>query len=416
MAKNIVIIGGGVIGYCTAYYLAQSGHKVTILEKSMERDGCSYGNAGMIVPSHFIPFVAPGIIKKGLKWMLKRDSPFSIKPRLNLDLFRWVWHVYNNANKSHVKHTAPILASLSQWSRELFSDLNNSLPDDFDFKEKGLLMLYKSAEAEAEEIETAELAGKLGIKTQVLTNEELSQLDGGAEYNVRGAVYYPNDAFLDPMRFMISLEKSLLQMGVTIENGCVVNRVSSDHKVVRSVATNKGEYEADEFVLCAGIYSSLLAKSLGLNLPMQGGKGYSITLENPGPLPEICSILLEARVAITPIGNSLRLAGTMEIAVLDFKISRKRVEGYLKSVQNYLPDYKYSDLENGQVWVGLRPCSPDGLPFIGRTSKFSNLLVGTGHAMLGLSLAPATGKLLTDIINEEAISLDINHFSPDRFN
>jgi D-amino-acid dehydrogenase len=186
--------------------------------------------------------------------------------------------------------------------------------------------------------------------------------------------------------------------------------------MITGAHSNDSSFEADEFVISAGVYSSILAKKLGIYLPMQGGKGYSVTIKKPESLPEICSILVESRVAVTPMSGNLRLAGTMEIAGLDQSISKNRVNGYLKSVENYLPDFKYEKMDYKGIWVGLRPCSPDGIPYIGRTKKYKNLIFATGHSMMGLSLGPVSGKIISDIVSNRNDFPDLNQLTPDRFN
>lgn len=416
MSKSVVIIGGGIIGYCSAYYLSQAGHQVTVVDDRRDMKGCSYENAGMIVPSHVVPLASPGSMKKGLIWLLKNDSPFYIKPRLNFDLLHWGWLFSKHANSRHVNKYAPVLASLNNDSRDLYEELSRSMGDNFSHKSKGLMMLFQSASAEMEELEAAKLARSVGIEAQILNGEEVSAIDKGTRYNVRGAVYYPGDAFLDPAILMNLLERHLTNKGVNICKGISITDIEYSKKRIIGVNSTEKSFEAQEYVISAGVYSSILAKELGMYLPMQGGKGYSITIVKPETLPEICSILVESKVAITPMSGNLRLGGTMEIAGFDESISYKRVDNYLRSVEDYLPDFKFNNMDKKEVWVGLRPCSPDGIPYIGRTNNYKNLIFATGHSMMGLSLGPITGKIVSDIVNEIDGFSDINQFSPDRFN
>ena len=415
MGKKVIIIGGGIIGYCSAYFLSETGHQVTIIEKSNETDGCSHWNAGMVVPSHFIPLASPGIIKKGLKWMLRNDSPFYIKPRMNLELLKWGLLFYKHANSNHVSKYAPILADLNNRSRDIYNHFDAVFKDDFSYKAKGLLMLYQSKEAEKEESMVMEMAHQVGIEAKYLSCDELNELDHGTRYDVRGSIYYPGDTFMDPGKFMAILKNKLLENGVTIHKGVGVSSFEKSNNRVSKVIAGEISFEGDEIVITAGVYSSSLAKKLNINLPMQGGKGYSITLEKPDTLPEICSILVESKVAVTPFSGNLRLAGTMEIAGLDLSVNNKRVNGYLKSVEKYMPEFPYTNMPDDTAWSGLRPCSPDGIPYIGRTKRYSNLTFATGHSMMGLSLGPVSGNIVADIINEKDKDHHLSQLSPDRF-
>ncbi len=415
MGKKIIVIGGGIIGYCTAYFLAGSGHDVTILERSREDDSPSYHNAGMVVPSHFIPLASPGIIKKGLKWMLRADSPFYIKPRLDTALVRWCWQFYRHANAGHVSRAAPLLADMNQLSRRLFQEIAGELDERVHFKPDGLLMLYDTKKGEEEVKEEARMAASLGIENKMLDNSQLNELDKRITYTAKGAVYYPGDAFLNPAVWMNALEVKLKSMGVEIVKGQEVGNFGYKNKKVHRVLVGDRYFEAEEFVLAAGIDSVELAKIAGSDIPMQGGKGYSVTIDNPIKMPGICSILTEARVAVTPMGNTLRVAGTMEIAGNDVSVNRKRVEGYLKSVERYIPDISYDMLKDKTAWAGLRPCSPDGLPYIGRFKRYPNLIAATGHAMMGLSLGPVTGLIVADMVNDKISSIPLEQLNPDRY-
>ena len=276
-------------------------------------------------------------------------------------------------------------------------------------------MLYATHKGEEEEKETAKVAASLGIEAKNLNNSELNELDSNISYKAKGAVYYPGDAFLDPAAFMKSLEINLKSRGVEIMKGMAVRDFIYENRKIHSVLAGDRFFEADEFVLSAGIDSADLAQKAGLYIPMQGGKGYSVTIDNPGKMPGICSILTAARVAVTPMGNKLRLAGTMEFAGKDVSVNRKRVEGYLKSVAQYIPDISYGILKDKTVWAGLRPCSPDGLPYIGRFNRYPNLIAATGHAMMGLSLGPVTGLIVTDLVNNKMPSIPVRRLHPDRF-
>ena len=417
LSKHIVIIGGGVIGLTSAWYCTQRGHRVTVIDRNpKERDGCSFGNAGMIVPSHFIPLAAPGMIKLGLKWMWNPESPFYIRPRVSWELLSWLWRFKNACSSSHVKKSAPLLRDLHLASRACFQNLTTELADDFSLTPNGLLMLCQSRQAFDEEAETAQLANRLNVEAQVLDAQATAEKDPSIEMNVTGSVYYPRDCHLSPNRLMECLQSELSAKGCQFlwDTDCTEFRLQN--RKVSAVSTPQGAIDADEFIICGGVWSSELGRQLQLDLPMQAGKGYSVTLEQPCQQPSICSILTEARVAVTPMGSSLRFGGTMEISGLNQSISQSRVRGIIKSIPDYFPKFKQADFEHCQPWSGLRPCSPDGLPYLGRTDKWENVIVSTGHAMMGISLAPITGRCVAELADGQQPEIaGFELLSPDRY-
>lgn len=413
---HIGIIGSGIIGLSCAYACVQRGHRVTLIDRNPEqRDGCSFGNAGMVVPSHFIPLAAPGMVALGLKWMWNPESPFYIKPRLDAALLRWSWNFWKAATPEHVRRSAPLIRDLSLASRAAFVELSRQDGLEFGFVERGLLMLCKSSHTLDEESKTAEQSRALGIPAEILDAGQLARLEPGVTMDVAGAVYFPKDCHLSPSRLMSALQARLLASGTRFLWGTEVTGWSLAPGRIEAVETSAGRIEADEFVLAGGSWSPDTGQGLGLDLPMQAGKGYSLTLTQPRQLPKICSIFTEARVAVTPMGDTLRFGGTMEIAGLNEDINPVRVQGIIKSVPKYYPAFVPSDFNGIQPWRGLRPCSPDGLPYLGRTRKHSNLVVASGHAMMGLSLGPITGRLVAQLIAGEKPSIDLSLLSPDRY-
>ncbi len=431
MSKRVLIVGGGVIGLCTAYYCAQRGFAVTVLERDpASGDGCSFGNAGMVVPSHIVPLAAPGAVALALRWMWNPASPFYLKPRLDADLFSWGVKFWRAANAGHVRRAAPLLRDLLLASRKCFEELAALPGVDFGLAKNGLLMLCQEQHTLDEEARTAELARSLGIPAEVLDSKQTAALDPGACLDIAGAVYFPLDCHLTPGRFMAVLQQQCEQAGVKFIWNSEVADWRIENRRIRAAkagtprcgvqtaqrAVPTGEIEADEFILCGGSWSPLLARKLGLDLPIQAGKGYSLTLPKPRQLPQICSILVEARVAVTPMDGALRVGGTMEIAGLNEDVNPVRVRGIVKSFCRYFPEFRTEDFDGIQPWRGLRPCSPDGLPYVGRTRKFENVSLATGHSMMGMSLGPVTGRLMAEILAGEKPATDIALLSPDRYN
>jgi D-amino-acid dehydrogenase len=415
-SKQVLILGGGVIGLCIANEALSRGHSVTLLERGPENhDSCSLGNAGMVVPSHFIPLAAPGAVALGLKWMWNPKSPFYIKPRLDAALFSWAWKFFRSATAAHVARSAPLIRDLSLRSRALFAAMARRPEGDFGFTERGLLMFCKTAQSLEAEAHMAEEARALGIPAEVMSSEAVARLDPGVRYDVAGAVYFPKDCHLDPARFVAGLTRSVRERGAALHFNTPVTGWSTSGGRVTGVKTLQGEHRADEYVLAGGSWSPGMARDLGLTLPMQAGKGYSLTLPKPRQLPALCSIFTEARIAVTPMGGSLRFGGTMEIAGLDERINPVRVQGIIESVPRYFPEFRTEDFTGIQPWRGLRPCTPDGMPYLGRLQRWPNVIAATGHAMMGLSLGPVTGELVGELLSGGKPSIDLSLLAPERF-
>ncbi|MBL9189219.1 MAG: FAD-dependent oxidoreductase [Opitutaceae bacterium] len=415
-SKRVVILGAGVIGLCCARELVARGHRVTVVERLPEdRDGCSFGNAGMIVPSHFIPLAAPGMTARALKWMFNRKSPFYIRPRLSAELIGWGVRFMRAANADHVARCAPVLRDLSLASRALYEQLADETDNDFGLVRRGLLMLCKSQHALDDEAGVAIRARELGVAAEVVSAVRAAELDPDVRMTIAGAIYFPLDCHLTPLRLMATLLRLACAAGVQFQWQTEVTGWRHDRGRLAAAMTTRGEVEADEFVLAGGSWSPATVRPLGLKLPMQAGKGYSLTLPRPRQLPRLCSIFTEARVAVTPMGSALRIGGTMELSGLDESIQLERVAGITEAVPRYFPDFSTEDFRDVPVWRGLRPCSPDGMPYVGRFARYANLIAATGHAMMGLSLAPITGKLVAQLLSGEKPSHDLTLLNPDRF-
>lgn len=415
MSKSIGIIGGGIIGLSCAYYLQKAGHKVSVLDQGDMESGCSYGNAGMIVPSHFIPLAAPGMIQKGVRWMFNARSPFYIRPELDADLFRWGYQFYRHATKAHVERSIPALLELGRLSRYCFNDWAKIIPSDFGFREKGLLMLFQEKSVESEERETVQIANRLGMEATILSPSEVQSLEPEVQVNVRGGVYFPGDAHLTPELLMNSLKSYLQNSGVVFHPHCrLIDFICLDNQI-SALSTTTGGFSFDEIVLATGSWSGGIARKLDLTIPMQAGKGYSFTKHQPTGNIQIPSLLLESRVAMTPMDSQLRIGGTMEISGIDHTVNMNRVKGIVNAIPKYYPEMKVTVPDVSEVWSGLRPCSPDGLPFIGRLSKIKNLVMACGHSMMGVSLGPGTGKIVSAIISDGGAEIDLHPFRPARF-
>lgn len=404
--SDILIIGGGVIGVCAAYYLTQRGAKVTLLEQGEIANGSSYGNAGLIVPSHAIPLAASGVLTKGLAWMLNAESPFYIKPRLDADLISWLIRFALACNESQMHKAMPVMRDLGNASSALYQQLAQEF--NFGYTRNGLLSVFFSERGYEEGLAEANLLNGIGITAEAVSAPHVRKQEPQLK-NAIGGIFYPNDSHLIPANFV----RGLAQLSnARIITHCEALKIEANGNRIIKVKTTRGEFVADQFVLAGGAWSPLLSRDLNFNLPIQGAKGYSITVKRPPFISDTPISLSESKVILTPMGETLRLAGTLELAGLDFRINTRRVNAILQAAQTYVNGM--DTLEVIEIWRGLRPCSPDGLPIIGRAA-FENLIMATGHAMLGMSLGPITGKLVSEIVYHDISSLPLNALQPSRF-
>ncbi|PRX53932.1 NAD(P)/FAD-dependent oxidoreductase [Flagellimonas meridianipacifica] len=413
---TVHIIGGGIIGLCAAWYLKKEGYAVTVIDKGDLKEGTSFGNAGMIVPSHFVPMANPGVVAQGLKWMLNSKSPFYIRPRLNQDLVQWLWHFYRSSNHQHVKQAMPILYELNERSKDLYQELSSLENFDFSFEEKGLLMLYKSEKQAEKEAKTAEQAKKIGLEAEILDSKELGKLEPNMDLDVLGGLYFPGDAHLYSNKLMFQLVGVLKQKGVHFLTNTSVSDFSFKGSQIEALISENGDtIPVKNVVVASGSWTATLLKKANIKIYIQDGKGYSITLEKPKTRPQIPTILSEAKVAVIPMGDDLRIGGTLEMSGISPQINTKRIQGIKESIPRYYKNIELPFTDDKDIWKGYRPCTPDGMPYIGKSEALSNLYVGTGHGMMGLSLGAITGKLLSEVIMQKKPSMDLFAFRLDRF-
>ena len=414
MAK-VIIAGGGIIGLFTAWFLREDGHEVVVIDRGNLSDNCSTGNAGMIVPSHVIPLASPGVIAKGIRWMVSSKSPFYIQASLNRDLLRWGWLFFRAASVTHVRKSLEPLANLGLYSKSLYQDFIKAHPTvNLLWKESGLLMLYISSQGEREERGAAGLVKSAGIEARILSKDEVRMVEPAVSDNVLGGVLYPGDALLYPARLTNFLHKQLQEAGVNfILNEEIKTLVREKNRVV-AIRTDQHELSCDRLVIAAGAWSASLARQLGVQIPMRAGKGYSFLAPNRMHLQQP-AILSEKKVTVSPYGKRIRFGGTMEITGLNHRVSLRRLQGIAESVALYYRDYEVPSPSPGTVWSGLRPVSPDGLPYLGLSKHFENVYFSTGHSMMGVSLAPASGRIIADLVSCKEPPFPLEVFSVDRF-
>jgi len=409
--SKVLIIGGGIVGLTSAYYLQKKGYEVTVLDKGDITDNCSFGNAGMIVPSHFVPLAAPGMIKQGIRWMFDSKSPFYVRPSLNGNLINWGLKFMKHATAKHVSQSAAPLRDLSLLSKKLYEGLAKEPDFNFELTNNGILAFYKTEKAGEEEAHLAARAIELGLDMAMLTADKCRALQPDLKLDVLGAVHYRCDAHLYPTKLMNALLQYLLNNGVKIERGREVNKIETVGNRIMKVFTGNTAWEADQYVLATGSWSPAVAKMADVKISLMPGKGYSFMEPEPQQRLTIPALLCEARVAITPMNGQIRYGGTMELDKINTRINMQRVKGIVESVPAYFPDLKPALPAEKDIWYGFRPSSPDGLPYIGRSEKRENLIIATGHGMMGLSLGPATGLLVSQIASGMATDLKMEPFA-----
>jgi D-amino-acid dehydrogenase len=412
---EVVIIGGGVIGLSSAYYLNKAGFTVTVIERGDITDGCSFGNMGYISPSHFVPLASPGIISQGLKWMLNPSSPFYIKPRLNADLMQWGIQFWKSSKAAVVEKNTPHLNNILQLSRKLINDIRIDIGDDFDMETIGCLMMCKNQKTLDHEFHLADEAEMLGLKVERLLKADVQQMETDVEIDVAGAVLFKDDCHFNPGKMMVALKNYLAAKGVTFKLNTTVTGFEKNGNSITAVITDKEKIVCQQAVLAAGSWLPVVAKMLDIKLLLQPGKGYSYTYPSVTKNIKYPAILVDGRCAITPWGNTLRIGGTMELSGINNKVLVKRMEGIYKSVKDFYPGLKIDFPPADKIWNGLRPVTPDGLPYIGKHAMYNNLVIAGGHAMLGITLGSGTGKIVSEILQRKTTTIDISAFKVERF-
>ena len=410
-----IVIGGGAIGVASAYYLNKTGWDVTVIEKNKVGHGCSFANSCLVVPSHSHPIPGPGVISQAMRWMLRRNSPFYIQPRLDLKLGKFLWNFRRYCNQQSSESGFSALLTLSRESLDLYEGLIKSGDVQFFFQRAGLLEVFLTQKEFKDSSQTRDALIKHGFKCNLLSREEAIALEPSLSRRFSGALYIKGEAHGYSYGYVRSLSQTAAKQGVKFISGRAIERILSDSKKILGVSMvdPAEQIDADLVVLAAGSWSPRLAKTIGIDIPLQPAKGYSCTIDTYDGAPQLPILIKERRVIVTPLQNKLRFGGTMELSGLNEQINPIRYKTLVKSALNILR--KPPPMINEQPWSGLRPVTPDGLPIISATSKLDGLLIATGHAMLGFTQSPITGKLVSEIANGQLPSVSVTPFALDRF-
>jgi D-amino-acid dehydrogenase len=412
--KHVVVIGGGVIGAACAYYLSRRGLAVTILDSGPFGSGSSHGNCGYVCPSHVLPLAAPGAMWMGLKALVARNSPLKVRPRLDPALWNWFWQFSRCCNPQQVLASGRAIHALLTSSRQLYDELLAQEKIECEWEAKGLLFVFQTKAAFEHYAETDELLGsEFGYRARRLDGREMTDFEPALKDNLAGGWLNELDAHLRPDRLMAELKRVLLARGVMIHENCAAGAFVRENGQARAVHTPAGELASDAFVLAAGALSPQWSRQLGCRLPIQPGKGYSITMPRPARCPLVPMIFEEHRVAVTPFQSGYRLGSTMEFAGYDRTIRRERIELLKSAARMYLHEPLAEPVQ--EEWFGWRPMTPDSVPIIGVSPELANVWIASGHSMLGLSMATGTGKLVAEMITGEPLHIESAAYSPCRF-
>ena len=414
MAGRVVVVGGGVVGACSAYYLAKAGWRVTVLDRGRFGRGCSYANCGYVCPSHVLPLAAPGAVWSTLKTLFGRNSPLKVRPAVVLKNPGWFLGFARRCNERDMLAAGRAIQALLASSRSLFDDLIAGEHLDCEWEAKGLLFVFRSRAA-FDHYEHADrlLTESFGTPARRLDADALLALEPALLPGNAGGYLYEADAHLRPDKFMAELRRVLVAHGVEVREDCEVTGFAREDGTAKAARTTAGDVEADEFVVATGAWTPQLNRELGCRVPIQPGKGYSVTMPRPAACPTYPLIFEEHRVAVTPFRSGYRLGSTMEFAGYDATLNRSRLGILTDAAKLYLRDPLAEPVQ--EEWWGWRPMTPDGLPVIDRSPALGNVLVAAGHNMLGLSMATGTGKLVAELVSNDKPHVDPQPYRLGRF-
>ncbi len=411
---DVLVLGGGVIGLACALYLLRAGRSVTVLEQGTAAAACSHGNCGTITPSHTMPLAMPGMISQALRWLFKADAPFRVAPRLDFALLEWLLQFAHRCTWADFKRITAAKAPLLRLGRVGIEELIRSERMDCEFETTGTLNVYRDARAFEKSAWLPQTLRDVGMQMDVLDGARCRELEPALNGSIIGGYFNAQDAHLRPNRYAAALAQAVRARGGQILESTKITGFRLDGDRIGAVATERGEFTGRDVVLALGAWSPLLARQLDLRIPIQPGKGYSITYERPERCPRIPLTLKERAVCVTAWNSGYRLGSTMEFAGYDASLNRARLDALRRGAAEYLHEPEGPKVV--EEWYGWRPMTYDDLPILGRAGRMQNLVLATGHGMLGVTMSAATGLLIGELITGQPSSLDLAPFSPARFN
>ncbi|MGA8277728.1 MAG: FAD-dependent oxidoreductase [Rhodanobacteraceae bacterium] len=410
---DVLVLGGGVIGLVCAHYLLASGRGVTVLDQGSVGSGASHGNCGTLTPSHAPPLAMPGVFANALTCMFKADAPLRIRPRLDPALLRWLWCFARHCNWPDFQRATLARFPLLAHSRTLIEQLIRDEQLDCEFEPTGTLYVFRDARAFERSRWLPQILGEIDLPIESLDSAGALALEPTLKEEIVGGYFNPRDAHLRPDRYVDELARIVRAKGGMIEENTCIEVIERHAGRVVRVCTSRGDFAGRDVVLALGSWSPRFARMLGLRLPIQPGKGYSITYTRPSRCPRIPLVLKEASVCVTAWQSGYRLGSTMEFAGYDGRLNRTRLDALKRGAAAYL--HEPEGREVIEEWYGWRPMTPDDLPMIGRAPGIGNLILATGHGMLGISMSAMTGVLVSEIANDREPSFDISAYDAARF-
>ena len=415
MANNrVTVVGAGHIGIACAHYLQKDGHDVTVIDRSTIGGACSQANCGFLVPSHVLPLTAPEAIWTGMKSVFQPKAAFRVKPQLRAEFYRWMLEFGRRCTKRQMLEAGKVLNKILAASMVEYEELLSDPAMDCEWQNNGMLFVFRNDSDLREFGRTdAMLTEEYGLAARFIDSDELVEFEPALLDGLAGAYHYESDSHLRPDKLNTVWSGRLRQDGVTFVEHCSVDAIETYSGEVSGLLTSNGKLTADHYVFAAGAWSSHFADSLECKIPVEPGKGYSVTMTQPEIMPTHPMLIPEKHIGVTPFESGYRIASMMEFAGFDDTIPRTRIRQLKDSAVPYMRTPEGPVEED--TWYGWRPMTWDSLPIIGRVPRLSNALLATGHNMLGLSLAPFTGKTISDLVAERPTDMPLDALSPTRF-